>query len=152
MMTRAQEVAIATAVQQVRPEWDHPGILAALHAAQGMGSPAEVAAAAFRLAGDLKARTPGLLPKPGSHWRAPAEGGPTVSVIATRCGEHPARRALDCPECAETASADPTEGAAAVRAALREAPRYVDPAVIAARQAEHRRLAAELAALRGEGA
>ena len=58
MMTRAQAVAIATAVQQVRPEWDHPGILAALHAAQGMGSPAEVAAAAFRLAGDLKARTP----------------------------------------------------------------------------------------------
>ena len=150
MMTRAQAVAIATAVQQVRPEWDHPGILAALHAAHG--TPAEVAAAAFRLAGDLKARTPGLLPKPGSHWRAPAEGGPTVSVIATRCGEHPARRALDCPECAETASADPTEGAAAVRAALREAPRYVDPAVIAARQAEHRRLAAELAALRGEGA
>ena len=152
MMTRAQGVAIATAVQQVRPEWDHPGILAALHAAQGMGSPAEVAAAAFRLAGDLKARTPGLLPKPGSHWRAPAEGGPTVSVIATRCGEHPTRRALDCPECAETASADPTEGAAAVRAALREAPRYTDPAVIAARQAEHRRLAAERAALRGEGA
>ena len=36
----------------------------------------------------------------------------------TECGEHPARRALDCPECAETASADPTEGAAALRAAL----------------------------------
>ena len=30
MMTRSQAVAIATAVQQVRPEWDHPGILAAL--------------------------------------------------------------------------------------------------------------------------
>ncbi|MBK6556132.1 MAG: hypothetical protein IPG16_02600 [Comamonadaceae bacterium] len=59
---------------------------------------------------------------------------------------------MDCPECAETASADPTEGAAAVRAALREAPRYTDPAVIAARQAEHRRLAVELAELRGEGA
>ena len=50
MMTRAQAVAIATAVQQCRPEWDHPGILAALQAAQGHGTPAEVAAAAFRLA------------------------------------------------------------------------------------------------------
>ena len=34
MMTRAQEVAIATAVQQLRPDWDHPGIVAALRAAQ----------------------------------------------------------------------------------------------------------------------
>ena len=32
MMTRSQAVAVATAVQQVRPEWDHPGILAALQA------------------------------------------------------------------------------------------------------------------------
>ena len=152
MMTRAQGVAIATAVQQVRPEWDHAGIVAALEKASTLGTPAEVAAAAFRLAGNLQARTPGMLHQPGAHWSVPTQGGPTVSVIQTRCGEHPARRALDCPECAETASADPTEGAAAVRAALREAPRYVDPAVIAARQAEHRRLAAELAALRGEGA
>ena len=30
MMTRAQGVAIATAVQQLRPDWDHPGIVAAL--------------------------------------------------------------------------------------------------------------------------
>jgi len=124
MMTRAQGVAIATAVQQVRPEWDHPGILAALHAAQGMGSPAEVAAAAFRLAGDLKARTPGLLPKPGSHWRAPAEGGPTVSVIATRCGEHPAHLARACPDCAaEVAGVDHAAHAADLRRQLRATPR-----------------------------
>ena len=43
MMTRAQEVAIATAVQQLRPDWDHPGIVAALRAAQAHGTPAEVA-------------------------------------------------------------------------------------------------------------
>ena len=140
MMTRAQEVAIATAVQQVRPEWDHPGILAALHAAQGMGSPAEVAAAAFRLAGDLKARTPGLLPKPGSHWRAPAEGGPTVSVVVTRCGEHPEHPAARCPACEEAnrGEVDHQAGVAAVREALRSAAKYVEPAVKAARAAERR--------------
>ena len=140
MMTRAQGVAIATAVQQVRPEWDHPGILAALHAAQGMGSPAEVAAAAFRLAGDLKARTPGLLPKPGSHWRAPAEGGPTVSVVVTRCGEHPEHPAARCPACEEAnrGEVDHDAGVAAVREALRSAPRYEPPAVKAARAAERR--------------
>ena len=140
MMTRSQAVAVATAVQQVRPEWDHPGILAALQAAQGHGTPAEVAAAAFRLAGDLKVRTPGMLAQPGKHWRAPAEGGPTVSVIQTRCGEHPANPAARCPECEEAnrGEVDHQAGVALVKAALREAPRYVEPAVKASRAAERR--------------
>ena len=140
MMTRAQTVAIATAVQQVRPEWDHPGILAALQAAQGHGTPAEVAAAAFRLAGDLKVRTPGMLAQPGKHWRAPAEGGPTVSVIQTRCGEHPEHPAARCPACEEAnrGEVDHQAGVAAVREALRSAAKYVEPAVKAARAAERR--------------
>ena len=140
MMTRAQGVAIATALQQVRPEWDHPGILAALQAAQGHGTTAEVAAAAFRLAGNLKVRTPGMLAQPGKHWRAPADGGPTVSVVVTRCGEHPEHPAARCPACEEAnrGEVDHQAGVAAVRAALREAPKYVEPAVKAARAAERR--------------
>ena len=140
MMTRSQAVAVATAVQQVRPEWDHPGILAALQAAQGHGTPAEVAAAAFRLAGDLKVRTPGMLAQPGKHWRAPAEGGPTVSVVVTRCGEHTAHPAARCPECEEAnrGEVDHQAGVAAVREALRSAAKYVEPAVKAARAAERR--------------
>jgi hypothetical protein len=138
MMTRSQAVAVATAVQQVRPEWDHPGILAALQAAQGHGTPAEVAAAAFRLAGDLKVRTPGMLAQPGKHWRAPAEGGPTVSVVVTRCPEHPEHPAARCPLCEARGEVDHQAGVALVKAALREAPRYVEPAVKASRAAERR--------------
>ena len=140
MMTRSQAVAVATAVQQVRPEWDHPGILAALQAAQGHGTPAEVAAAAFRLAGNLQVRTPGMLSQPGAHWRAPADGGPTVSVVVTRCGEHTAHPAARCPECEEAnrGEVDHQAGVAAVRAALAKAPRYVEPAVKASRAAERR--------------
>lgn len=140
MMTRSQAVAVATAVQQVRPEWDHPGILAALQAAQGHGTPAEVAAAAFRLAGDLKVRTPGMLAQPGKHWKAPAEGGPTVSVVVTRCGEHPDHPAARCPACEEAnrGEVDHQAGVAAVREALRSAAKYVEPAVKAARAAERR--------------
>ena len=138
MMTRSQAVAVATAVQQVRPEWDHPGILAALQAAQGHGTPAEVAAAAFRLAGDLKVRTPGMLAQPGKHWRAPAEGGPTVSVVVTRCPEHPEHPAARCPICETRGEVDHQAGVALVKAALREAPRYVEPAVKASRAAERR--------------
>lgn len=139
MMTRAQAVAIATAVQQVRPEWDHPGILAALRAAQAHGTPAEVAAAAFRLAGNLQVRTPGMLAQPGAHWKAPAEGGPTVSVVVTRCPEHPEHPAARCPACdSRRGEVDHDAGVAAVREALAKAPRYEPPAVKAARAAERR--------------
>ena len=140
MMTRSQAVAVATAVQQVRPEWDHAGILAALEKASTLGTPAEVAAAAFRLAGNLQVRTPGMLAQPGAHWKAPAEGGPTVSVVVTRCGEHTAHPAARCPECEEAnrGEVDHQAGVAAVRAALAKAPRYVEPAVKAARAAERR--------------
>ena len=140
MMTRAQEVAIATAVQQLRPDWDHPGIVAALRAAQAHGTPAEVAAAACRLACNLKLRNPGMLAQPGAHWRAPAEGGPTVSVVVTRCPEHPEHPAARCPECEEAnrGEVDHQAGVAAVREALRSAAKYVEPAVKAARAAERR--------------
>ena len=40
MMTRAQTVAVATAVQQCRPEWDHAGIVAALEKASTLGATA----------------------------------------------------------------------------------------------------------------
>ena len=140
MMTRSQAVAVATAVQQVRPEWDHAGILAALEKASTLGTPAEVAAAAFRLAGNLQVRTPGMLAQPGAHWKAPAEGGPTVSVVVTSCGEHTAHPAARCPECEEAnrGEVDHQAGVALVKAALREAPRYVEPAVKASRAAERR--------------
>lgn len=141
MMTRAQTVAVATAVQQCRPEWDHAGIVAALEKASTLGTPAEVAAAAFRLAGNLQARTPGMLHQPGAHWSVPTQGGPTVSVIQTRCGEHPAHPASRCPECpspADVARVDHAARAAEVKAALRSSPRYVEPAVKAARAAERR--------------
>ncbi len=140
MMTRAQGVAIATAVQQVRPEWDHAGILAALEKASTLGTPAEVAAAAFRLAGNLQVRTPGMLAQPGAHWKAPAEGGPTVSVVVTRCGDHPEHPAARCPACEEAnrGEVDHQAGVAAVREVLRSAAKYVEPAVKAARAAERR--------------
>lgn len=124
MMTRAQGVAIATAVQQVRPEWDHAGILAALERASTLGTPAEVAAAAFRLAGNLQVRTPGMLAQPGAHWSVPTQGGPTVSVVVTRCGEHPEHPAARCPLCETRGEVDHDAGVAAVREALAKAPRY----------------------------
>jgi len=92
------------------------------------------------LAGNLKLRNPGMLAQPGAHWKAPAEGGPTVSVVVTRCGEHPEHPAARCPACEEAnrGEVDHQAGVAAVREALRSAAKYVEPAVKASRAAERR--------------
>lgn len=141
---------LAAMANALRPDWPVKSLVTFIGANLQQRTYREAAIALAWVACDPVTETPKRLLEAGPWWSATRAQAATVSVIPTRCGEHPTRRALDCPECAETASADPTEGAAAVRAALREAPRYVDPAVIAARQAEHRRLAAERAALRGE--
>lgn len=152
-MTRTEAEAIATAIERVRPadlpRWDRAGILAAIDRASQMGSPADILAALARLAGRADVRTPAMLAAPGPHW-----AGTTVADRRppTMCGEHPTRRALGCPECAATVVGDAAAGVAAVRAAIRTAPRYADPDVVAARQAEHRRLAAERTAGWGESA
>lgn len=143
---------LAAMANALRPDWPVKSLVTFIGANLQQRTYREAAIALAWVACDPVTETPKRLLEAGPWWSATRAQAATVSVIPTRCGEHPTRRALDCPECAETASADPTEGAAAVRAALREAPRYTDPAVIAARQAEHRRLAAERAALRGEGA
>ena len=80
-----------------------------------------------------------MLAQPGAHWRAPAEGGPTVSVVVTRCPEHPEHPAARCPACdSRRGEVDHDAGVAAVREALAKAPRYEPPAVKALRAAERR--------------
>ena len=61
-----------------------------------------------------------------------------MSVVVTRCGEHPEPPAARCPLCETRGEVDHDAGVAAVREALRSAPRYEPPAVKAARAAERR--------------
>ena len=118
-MTRTQAEALATLATRLRPDWDHPGVMAAIRAAAPLGSPAAVSVALCRLADRHDLQTPALLPQPGSHWAGTpvAERRPP-----TMCGEHPERRALACPDCAQTHTAtDETreEHLAAMRDAIR---------------------------------
>ena len=61
-----------------------------------------------------------------------------MSVVVTRCPEHPEHPAARCPLCEARGEVDHQAGVALVKAALREAPRYVEPAVKASRAAERR--------------
>jgi hypothetical protein len=129
-LTQATAVAIATAVSQVRPDWDHPGILAALRIEADRGTPdVDVFVAIANLARNREARTPGLLNKPGRHWST--QDGPTVrrGDLDVACPDHP-EHSHPCPTCKaerETSAALASTGAASVRAALADAPRYATP-------------------------
>jgi hypothetical protein len=82
------------------PTWDVPGIEAAIERCGG--TPCDIIAALFTLAGDPNARTPGLLPRPGKHW--PVRDGHTTAPATpnrTPCHEHPGQ-SWPCPECEAT--------------------------------------------------
>ena len=140
-LNETQAQALAAFIGRVRPDWDHPGIMAALKKAAPLGSGAAVGAALCKLAENMELRTPALLADPGSHW-----AGTTVASRQppSMCPEHPAEKAGACQQCAAAALADPDAiraKADAVRAALRSAPR---PKVAA----EPARPATDLAAAR----
>jgi hypothetical protein len=69
--------ALAFLVATIRPDWDEPGIIAAARAALHSHSLPDVSIAAIRAAGRPEYRTPGIIPKPGEHWRWEREATPT---------------------------------------------------------------------------
>lgn len=98
--TRVQAEALATFVRQLRPDWDHPGIVAAIGRCKREPL-SEVAVALIRLAENGQAKTPALLPEPGRHWKRAAlddtPAGPNTRNLDL-CPEHgnPRRDCLDC--------------------------------------------------------
>src|SRR5690349_17586979 len=107
MMTEVQAQALATFVARIRPDWDHPGIMAALGKAANLGTPAQVARALVNLAENHDLRTPAILAQPGSHWSAP--NGERIQIRGTNdvhCHEHPSS-VHPCPHCAAKSTPPP---------------------------------------------
>lgn len=95
------------------PEWDAPGIRAALIATKG--APSDVSAAACLAAGDPTLR----LPSPAgfvAHWPKNAKDAPPVSHNVP-CVDHP-EHDMPCTHADHGGTFDPAEGLAIVRAAL----------------------------------
>ena len=94
---RTQAEALAAVIQQIRTDWDHPGILKHLH--QHRANPAtyaDIVTAATTKAADPTTRTPALLLTPGNHW-------PTTSrhlqPKPDPCPDHPEEPATNCRAC-----------------------------------------------------
>lgn len=93
---RALAYYITTAV---RPDWQMPGVLAALgQAAQMTRSPGDLAQAAVAAAQAPSNRTPAVIGLPGRHWPADAPVS-AVGVHVPRCEDHPEEYAHNCPRC-----------------------------------------------------
>jgi len=130
--------ALAFLAARVRPRgakpWDEAGIAANVRKVAHVQL-AEVVMATIRAAANDKADSPGVIPNlGGEHWREKV--APTTAKrpprISEECHYHPGQFADNCGGChadelagdekppARTNRADPTTGAAACRAALKE--------------------------------
>lgn len=109
-LTQNQGKRLVELVHLLRPEWDIPGITAAVRKAAEFATGADVCIAACRVAANPEAETPGLIPQPGQHWQGTTTGR---HQAPTPCGVHPTQNALGCPECAAIPKATPEQIAAA---------------------------------------
>lgn len=99
-LTLEQATPLAALVHQLRPEWDERGILKALEKCAGRNL-FDVAAAAIRAAADRGAKTPGVIPSDGPHWRERVSDqlSPRNPMPHEECPHHVGQFRLACSGC-----------------------------------------------------
>lgn len=119
-ITRVQAEALGVLATRLRPDWDHPGVMAAIERARDTADALDLCRALLNLAGNPALTSPGMLPKPGRHWTR-ADGAPTPrrGDHTMHCPDHP-DQPQPCPQRHYTGPDLTTEEVAANAAALRE--------------------------------
>ena len=140
MISRDETERLAAMANALRPDWPVKSLATFIVNELTRRTYREVAIALAWVATDPATDTPKRMLEAGPWWNASRAQAATVSVVVTRCGEHPEHPAARCPACEEAnrGEVDHQAGVALVKAALAKAPRYVEPAVKASRAAERR--------------
>ena len=140
MISRDETERLAAMANALRPDWPLKSLTTFIVNELTRRTYREVAIALAWIATDPATDTPKRMLEAGPWWNASRAQAATVSVVVTRCGEHPDHPAARCPACEEAnrGEVDHQAGVALVKAALAKAPRYVEPAVKASRAAERR--------------
>ncbi len=139
MISRDETERLAAMANALRPDWPLKSLTTFIVNERTRRTYREVAIALAWVATDPATDTPKRMLEAGPWWNASRAQAATVSVVVTRCPEHPEHPAARCPACdSRRGEVDHDAGVAAVREALRSAPRYEPPAVKAARAAERR--------------
>jgi hypothetical protein len=114
VLSREQAQALTHTIHLLRPAWSEEGIFASLARCKDRDA-FEVTLAAIRAAADKTARTPGVIPAPGSHWNElEPTAKPNRRSYNVPCPDH-AGESLPCPRCA--AARVPADGNDAVQLA-----------------------------------
>lgn len=122
-ISRSQAEHLAALVHAIRPDWDAPGILAALVKVRTRPL-ALVAYAAVRAAENTSNRTPAVIALDGTHWRPPTAAElptPIPPSKCDRCGgfwRDPHGACLDCNKPAGRDEATIEQHRTAARAAI----------------------------------
>lgn len=139
MISRDETERLAAMANALRPDWPLKSLTTFIVNELTRRTYREVAIALAWIATDPATDTPKRMLEAGPWWNASRAQAATVSVVVTRCPEHPEHPAARCPACdSRRGEVDHDAGVAAVREALAKAPRYEPPAVKAARAAERR--------------
>lgn len=123
MISRDETERLAAMANALRPDWPLKSLTTFIVNELTRRTYREVAIALAWVATDPVTATPKRVLEAGEWWTATRTQSATVSVIATRCGEHPHHRALHCPECDQEGSAAPervAEYVAQIQASIRE--------------------------------
>lgn len=95
-ITDDQARTLAAHVHTLRPDWDVPGIRAAISKARHVADAHDLGAALIRYAKREDMKTPGLFHEDGPHWRASVDVTPRV--VVAKCGRHP-WAPIPCQDC-----------------------------------------------------
>jgi hypothetical protein len=109
MMSQTEAHRLAAAIHALRPDWPLASLSAFIAKSLTDRPYRDAAVALAWIATDPQTQTPARVLEAGPWWRAVMADGGTVSAVTTRCPEHPARAAWNCPEC-DTVTAPMPEG------------------------------------------
>lgn len=119
MLSQVEAHRLAAAVNQLRPDWPLASLSTWIRNHLTERAYRDAAVALTWVACDPQTSSPGRVLEAGPWWKATQATVGTVSAITHKCPEHPDQPAWSCKPCAD-AIADPAEGLAKVRAALKE--------------------------------
>jgi hypothetical protein len=111
MIDKADAERIAQAVHDLRPEWPVQSILTLIGNSDDLRTRAyrDLAVAFTYVACDTASLTPGRVREQGPWWAHTNAQKATTSTVTTRCPEHPANVAWNCPDCDSVATPPPAD-------------------------------------------
>ena len=110
MISRDETERLAAMANALRPDWPLKSLTTFIVNELTRRTYREVAIALAWIATDPATDTPKRMLEAGPWWNASRAQAATVSVVVTRCGEHPEHPAARCPLCETRGEVDHDAG------------------------------------------